>query len=195
MIGVEAHDSDHRHSPVIETPDIELEWKNMNRKNLKLMKLDVGQEPLDSLGKFDIIYSFVVFEHVQHPYSILSAVRKLLKPNGKFVIITNLYCGTIASYLFCHIYFPWPHLLFSDEVFRQFYISKGLQPRVPAWVNHLTSAHYLFYFNKLGFKIDDLVYDRTPIDEKFYKCFEDKLGRYTRFDLETDFLSATLSIK
>ncbi len=169
-------------------------WEEMRNSNLEYYKIDLGKDSIDHLGQFDIIYSMVVWEHVVHPYAMLAATRKLLKDTGKFYFRTTLHRGVAGSHLYNDIYFPWPHLLFSDEVFKEYYISKGLPPRVPSWLNTLTVSHYLYYFNKIGFKIDNIKYTKLPMDEVFYQSFKDKLSRYPRFDLETNFVDAILSV-
>ncbi|NQY43531.1 MAG: class I SAM-dependent methyltransferase, partial [Legionellales bacterium] len=169
-------------------------WEKRRNSNLEFDEMDLGKYSIVHLGIFDIIFSMLLFEHVEHPYAILKAIRKLIKNTGKFYLRTNLHRSSIASHLNHYVYFPWCHLLFSDEVIKQYFISKGLSPRVPTWVNTLTVSHYLFYFNKLGFKVDDIKYSKMHIDKIFYEAFKDKLSKYPRFDLETNFFDAVLSL-
>lgn len=177
------------------------QWSE-TRPNVQLLQRDLSQGRTDDLGKFDIIYSNSVWEHVRHPFSMLKAAHGLLADDGNFLLSANLYRGPKASHRYREVYFPWPHLLFSDDVFHDFYdhlareepnyrpgtrSSKGA-----AWVNQLSIADYLHYFRLVGFKLVDVRYSMTPIDEPFYQRFADKLERFPRYDLERDFIHAHL---
>ena len=61
-----------------------------------------------------------------------------------------------------------------------------------AWINQLTIADYLRYFDRLGFKTEAISFSVTPIDETFYRRFADVLERFPRYDLERDFIHAAL---
>lgn len=161
--------------------------------NLALHRLDVTRAPFDHLGRFDLIVSYAVWEHVEHPYAGLRAVKSLLAPGGTMYMIANLYRGPRASHRYAEVYFPWPHLLFEDEVFEAYYRSIRRGAVRAAWVNKLTAAQYLLYFDLLDLTPARVRYDITPIDEPFYERFLDRLGRYPRFDLERDFIHVELS--
>ena len=55
------------------------------------------------------------------------------------------------------------------------------------------AAHYQLYFRQLDFEVAKEWFTSTPIDEELYERFEDKLGRYPRYDLERDFLHVILT--
>src|SRR5204863_6563140 len=86
-----------------------------------------------ALGRFDYIYSFSVWEHIVHPYTALVNARELLEPSGTMFLQAQLYCGPKASHRYREVFFPWPHLLFTDDVFEEFYRSVGREPKRPAW--------------------------------------------------------------
>jgi SAM-dependent methyltransferase len=153
--------------------------------------LSAADAPPD-LGRFDFVYSNAVFEHVRHPYSMLRKAFELLRPGGRMYISANLYRGPKASHRYREVFFPWPHLLFADEVFAEYYLSIGKPPNRSAWVNQLSIADYCNYFGLIGFETRELGYSKTPIDEPFYRRFADKLERIPRYDLERDFLMASL---
>lgn len=163
------------------------------RPDLSLHTHDIATLDNEFLGKFDFIVSFAVWEHVEHPYTALKAARELLESDGKMYLYANLYRGPQASHRYREVFFPWPHLLFTDEVFREFYATLGPTKRAAAWVNKLTFAQYLEYFRLLGFNAERTWASMKPIDEPFYQRFEDVLGRYPRFDLERDFIHAIVS--
>ncbi|HEX7086549.1 MAG TPA: class I SAM-dependent methyltransferase [Vicinamibacterales bacterium] len=168
------------------------EWADRRSERVTLRTLDITSEDYSSLGTFDFIYSFAVWEHIRHPYAALKAAFNLLRPGGRMYLNANLYRGPKASHRYREVFFPWPHLLFTDEVFAEFYRRTYGKPRYPAWVNRLVAAEYAQYFTEIGFRIDDLWFDTTPIDEPFYARFESVLGRYPRTDLQRDFIHADL---
>jgi 2-polyprenyl-3-methyl-5-hydroxy-6-metoxy-1,4-benzoquinol methylase len=167
------------------------QWKTYTHPNLKFKKIDISAENIQDLGKFDMIYSKSVWEHILHPYSALKAAKELLDTNGVFYISANLYRGPKASHRYREVFFPWPHLLFKDEIFYEFYKTKN-KSNMAAWVNKLVAAQYLLFFNELKFQIKELTFSKTDIDENFYKRFNDILGRYPKYDLEKDFINAVL---
>jgi len=168
------------------------EWDLWTEDNVEYIICDITQDDFSSLGKFDFIYSNSVLEHVKHPYSMLKSIYSLLKPGALAHVCANLYRGPQASHRYREVFFPWPHLLFEDSVFEEFYTSLGRRAMGPSWVNRLSVADYLRYFEIIGFQITEKRFWESPIDEEFYNRFEDKLSRYPRFDLEKNFLLATL---
>lgn len=171
------------------------QWQTHASPNVSLLKLDLSEaDAVATLApeQFDFAYSNAVWEHVRHPFAMLKAVHTLLKPGGTFYIVANLFRGPKASHRYRQVYFPWPHLLFTDEVFEQYYESIGQDPMRPAWVNRLSIGDYFLYFDLVGFKRAEVSYSTTPIDEPFYQRFSDILERYPRYDLERDFLHAVL---
>lgn len=141
---------------------------------------------------FDRIVSYTVWEHVLHPHALLEETYKILKPGGLQWLRANLYAGPKASHRYRDIYFPWPHLLFTDEVVRDWDVKHGRSPKGLSWVNRLTMHHYRAYFADIGFKLRRLDTQRTDLDEDFYYRFEDVLGRFPQTDLTTDFFLAVL---
>jgi cyclopropane fatty-acyl-phospholipid synthase-like methyltransferase len=167
-------------------------WDIPTPENLDLIQIDITQEDYTSLGHFDVIYSFTVWEHIKHPYTALKASKQMLASKGKFFISANLYRGMLASHLYREVFFPWPHLLFSDEVFEEYLKLQGSEEERPWWVNKLTAAEYLDYFEELGYQMNKVWYATNDFDEKFYKRFEDVLSRYPIRDLRREFLYAIL---
>ena len=160
--------------------------------NLRFINGDIEKYIVEYKNKFDLIYSFVVFEHVRNPQLILEALYSVLKDNGICFIKTNLYRSTIASHLYRDIYFPYPHLLFENSVFDEYFAKRGNPGKRPTWVNKMSQFHYLDKFRSLGFKILDAVYSGRPYDEEFVNVFHEKLGKYPNDDLKIDFMTCTL---
>ena len=171
-------------------------WSRLQVPGLRFVEGNLAESDtasmVGSLGPFDRIFSMVVWEHVEHPFALLQAARDVLSPAGKFYLSANLYRSAVASHLYREVYFPWPHLLFGDDVFAAFYESIGQDPEIPAWVNKLTFAHYLLYFEQLGLDVQQRWFSKRPIDEAFYARFEHQLAAYPRFDLSVDFFSVVL---
>ncbi|MDX6392615.1 MAG: 2-polyprenyl-6-hydroxyphenyl methylase / 3-demethylubiquinone-9 3-methyltransferase [Streptosporangiaceae bacterium] len=141
---------------------------------------------------FDRIMSFTVWEHVLHPCRLLEETYRILRPGGLVWMNANLYAGPRASHRYRDIYFPWPHLLFSDDVIKEWQRKHGKEPNGSAWVNRLSWHHYQYYFDRIGFRVRHLTFTEMPMDEEFYERFEDVLGRFPRWDLTKDFFLAVL---
>ncbi len=168
-------------------------WDDVAAGGVRLVQADLSQDPAMLAGeRFDFVVSLAVWEHVRHPYAMLERVHDLLRPGGELYLSANLYRGPKASHRYRQVFFPWPHLLFEDAVFEAFYVKHQGKPNRPAWVNKLTAAHYLLYFDLLGFERLAISYRTTPIDEAFHARFAEVLERYPRFDLERDFIEAHL---
>jgi hypothetical protein len=57
---------------------------------------------------------------MKNPYAMLHQAEKILKKGGLFYIHANQYRSAIASHLYRQIYFPWPHLIFEDDIVIKF---------------------------------------------------------------------------
>jgi SAM-dependent methyltransferase len=167
-------------------------WSALRGERVQLVCADLASERPFPDQSFDRIISFVVWEHIAHPYAVLEAAFRLLKPGGLAYIRANLYRGPLASHLYRDLFFPWPHLLFSDEVIEEYFVQQGRPPQRPAWVNQLSWSDYECALRRIGFRTRMLKFDVRPIDEELYRRFEDKLGRFPRWDLERDFFTVVL---
>jgi SAM-dependent methyltransferase len=167
-------------------------WEALVDDRTHLVCADITEgNPFDD-DFLDRIISFSVFEHVQHPYKALQELYRIMKPGGLAWISANLYRSAVASHLYRDITFPFPHLLFSDDVFKEFYERRGEKPRGASWVNKLTWSQYERHFDEIGFNIKMLRFSERELDEEFYARFEDVLGRYPRWDLTKDFFTVVL---
>jgi hypothetical protein len=98
----------------------------------------------------------------------------------------------MASHLYADIAFPYPHLLFTDDVIREFMRRHDRPAAGASWVNRLSWADYDARIRAIGFRIRALRFTGQPIDEDFYRRFEAVLGRYPRSDLARDFFEVVL---
>jgi SAM-dependent methyltransferase len=167
-------------------------WDQLSGENVHFACADMSGEHPYEPDSFDRILSFTVWEHVTHPYAMLEAAYKVLKPGGLAWIRANLYAGPQASHRYRDIYFPWPHLLFTDEVVSAWDVKHGRPPIGHAWVNRLTWLHYDYYVKELGFEVMHRTFTEVPIDEEFYSRFENVLGRFPRADLRRDYVLMVL---
>jgi ubiquinone/menaquinone biosynthesis C-methylase UbiE len=166
------------------------EWEgDKHTRDLSFVVADISQSCPFAPESFDFIYSLSVLEHVVHPTDMLKAIHRLLKPGGIFYFTANLYRGPIASHRYREVFFPWPHLLFQDDVFCQYYDAEeyGFEG-TPFWINRLTHLHYQACLQELGYEVLWQNLSGQPFDKEFYECFKDILGKYPVEDLSLDFI-------
>ena len=167
-------------------------WSALRGDRVHLQVADLATANPFAPDTFERAMSFTVWEHVLHPYRMLVETHRVLRPGGLFWMKANLHRGPQASHLYRHIAFPFPHLLFSDDVISEALARRGVEVDGAAWVNRLTWAHYEDYFREIGFRILALRFRETPLDEAFYERFQDVLGRYPRWELSRDFFEVVL---
>jgi SAM-dependent methyltransferase len=167
-------------------------WEDLAGPRVRFECADLTAASPYEPASFDRVVSFTVWEHVTHPYALLSEVRDLLRPGGLAWIRANLHAGPQASHRYRDIHFPWPHLLFSDETVREWDVAHGRPPIGLAWVNRLSWLHYEYYADRLGFEVASRHFTETPVDESLYARFEGVLGRYPRADLRRDYVLLVL---
>jgi cyclopropane fatty-acyl-phospholipid synthase-like methyltransferase len=160
--------------------------------NLEYRVLDLSNENPFDIESFDLIISFAVWEHIIHPFTMLKECCKILKPSGAIYMIANLYRAPNASHRYREVFFPFPHLLFEDEVFSEYYMKHIGKSMQPSRLNKLTYAQYKEYFKILNLRIEHERLRRTPLDKAFYERFKDKLEPYPVFDLELEFFTVLL---
>jgi SAM-dependent methyltransferase len=167
-------------------------WPALTGERVHLLEADIAADHALPRDSFDRAISFTVWEHITRPQAALQQLHHVLKPGGLAWIRANLYRGPTASHLYRHIYFPFPHLLFADDVIAAGLERAGKAPVGAAWVNKLTWEQYEATILALGFRIRALRFDEIPLDLDFYERFEDVLGRYPKIDLERDFFTVIL---
>lgn len=168
-------------------------WAQLAGERVHLLCSDIATEHPFPEGYFDRVASFTVWEHVAHPRAMLAETYRILRPGGLAWIRANLYPGPQASHRYRDIFFPWPHLLFSDDVIRDWDVRHGRAPRGAAWVNRLSWEHYARYIDEIGFRTQHVSFTQAAFDEEFYQRFEDMLGRYPRRDLTRDYVLMVLA--
>lgn len=167
-------------------------WATLEGPGRRFVLADIGTEHPFPPESFDRIVSITVLEHVTHPRATLAELYRTLRPGGLAWISANLYRGPKASHRYREVVFPWPHLLFDDPVFHEFYRRRGLPELGAEWVNRMTWEQYRLELLSLGFVIRRERLLETPIDEALFRRFEWILGRYPRRDLERDFFEVVV---
>jgi SAM-dependent methyltransferase len=167
-------------------------WQTLAGDRVSYVRADLTRERPFEYGTFDRIVSYTVWEHVVRPFALLDETYKLLRPGGLAWIRANLYAGPKASHRYRDIYFPWPHLLFSDDVVRDWDVKHGRPPTGFFWVNQLSWEHYARHIASTGFVVRRLTFQECEWDEEFYRRFEDRLGRVPTQDLRRDFFLVVL---
>lgn len=172
------------------------EWKTLrNLPNLDYLTLDLSERNPFGEESFDLIVSFVAWEHMMHPFTMLKECCRILKSDGRMYIHANLYRSSRASHLYRDIYFPFPHLLFTEEVIAEFCLKHSVSRH---WFeeyyyrNKLTYSQYRQYFDILNLGVEFEQLQRTELDRDFYERFKDKLERYPKSDLELEFFHVLL---
>ena len=169
-------------------------WPNLTNHNLRLIELDISDVKScnDILQDcmFDRILSFVVWEHMRHPYAALSECQRLLKTDGKKYL--HAYLGGAPRLSHLHYLFPEPWLhLTNSELDIKHRMEKDELPWY-FYCNRLTHAHYLTYFRKLGFYVTYENLIREPFDSDYYLANERILGLFPSYDLKTHGLQVVL---
>jgi cyclopropane fatty-acyl-phospholipid synthase-like methyltransferase len=167
------------------------EWEEPLPVNLSIVAGDVSDPELN-IGSFDAIYSFSVWGHLTHPYSALANCFRWLNAGGAMFIHAQLHRGPKASHRYREVFFPWPHLLFTPEIFEAYYTSISMRPARPAWVNKLTYSQYLDHFNRLSYSNRSCRATGSEFDEEFYERFHEQLSAYPKWDLAQDAISTVL---
>jgi SAM-dependent methyltransferase len=167
-------------------------WDHLKGDRVHLVDGDIAGTHGLPAGSFDRVVSFTVWEHITRPREALEELFRLMKPGGLAWIRANLHRGPTASHRSRTIHFPFPHLLFQDDVIAEGMRRAGHPPLGAAWVNRLTWEQYEACLLDIGFVIRSLSFDIYPLDEAFYARFEDILGRYPRNDLERGFFTVVL---
>jgi SAM-dependent methyltransferase len=169
------------------------EWSEREHPKLTFRELDLSQPHDLPPGSIDIVCSWSVMEHVPHPFAMLRACRDLMSDTGRFLLIAHLYRSATGSHRTSEIFFPFPHLLFTDDVFEAYYKEIGKPPSRPSWLNKLTYADYFRYFDLLGLTVEREFPRVRELDTAFFDRFSEELSKYANFDLERNAVEVVLS--
>lgn len=100
-----------------------------SNKHLEFRNVSASELTNEFPSHFDYIISFTVFEHANDVQKLLNELFVLQKPGGKNIIVYNHYLDRYGSHLKEFIYFPWPQLIWPEQILFNF------------WNKQLTAAH------------------------------------------------------
>jgi 2-polyprenyl-3-methyl-5-hydroxy-6-metoxy-1,4-benzoquinol methylase len=165
-------------------------WEQRTDPRVAYVVTDLTEERIFPRGSIDV----ALFQGVlPRPLPILSALFDVLTDRGEVWLRMNLFAARNASYRYREVFFPWPHLLFDDEVCEQFYEKHhGRKGQGFARINRMTAAHFVQAAREIGFEVTHFKRQVVPIEIPLYVRFIDRLGRYPALDLETDYLNLVL---
>jgi len=154
--------------------------------NLELIKVLPG-EMHSQTDRFDLIYSWSVFEHVEQPFiqPILESLRAMLKPNGLlFLQIAPLYYSAEGSHLKPWIPEPWAHLRYQHSVYKKM-LEAGCPDeaeRKTLWsvfttLNKVTADQLVDLSKRAGFEVlrDYRTQDEIDLPEDLQMIFQKKI--------------------
>ena len=119
-------------------------------KNVKLLQMDAEKINFSN-DKFDYVYSWGVIHHSASTENILKQIRRVLKPNGKGMIM--VYNKNSIRYYFLGFYY----LFFKGKIFKsenlesvQKYFTDGY------WHRHFTPKELIFILRKYGLQTENI---------------------------------------
>jgi len=167
-------------------------WPILRDERVHLIEGDMADGGVLPSNTFDRVISFTVWEHITRPIEAIAELHRVMKAGALAWMRANLYRGPSASHRTRDMPFPFPHLLFQDDVISEGLGRAGRTAQGASWVNRLTWEQYEASFLEAGFIIRSVSFDLYPLDEDFFRRFEDILGRYPRVDLERGFFQVVL---
>jgi cyclopropane fatty-acyl-phospholipid synthase-like methyltransferase len=152
-------------------------------ENINLIKVVPGQ--MHSLSdRFDLIYSWSVFEHVEQSFipAVLQSLRGLLKPNGLFFMqVAPLYYSAEGSHMKPWIPEPWAHLRYQHSVYKDM-LERGCPDTnelrtlwsVYTTLNKVTADQLVQHAKNAGFEIlrDYRTQDEIEPSEDLLRIFQ-----------------------
>ena len=130
--------------------------------NLELVRLNPDSQ-LDSLGTFDIVYSWSVFEHVRRDMIVecFQKIRQVLRPGGvMFLQTTPLFYSAEGSHMKPWVPQPWAHLIMQQDLFYEALRKRTSSPDqshqlqfVYETLNRITAPHLLKAARQAGFEV------------------------------------------
>lgn len=137
-------------------------------------KIEFTTAPLAEMaeGTIDVAYSLNAFEHFSDPAKILADVRRVLKPDGRFLITFGPpWLAPYGVHMYFMIKYPWAHVLFSEATIlrvRQLYRNDNARyyEEVEGGLNRMTIRRFKEHILRSGFYFERL--DMTPVKGMTY---------------------------
>jgi 2-polyprenyl-3-methyl-5-hydroxy-6-metoxy-1,4-benzoquinol methylase len=89
------------------------------KSNISFVDDDICNSKLEK-GKFDLICSWDVLEHLHDPLGAFQNVHSLLSDDGVAIHDYNPFFSIIGGHSPCTIDFPWGHVILNEEDFERF---------------------------------------------------------------------------
>jgi|GEM_PF-1036402 len=154
--------------------------------NLEVRRVE-PDEPLDSIGLFDVAYSWSVFERVRQDIILDSfiRIRRVLRPDGvMFLQTTPLFYSAEGSHLMPWAPWPWAHLTMQqDRLYAA--LRSGCENREQAdhlqWVyetlNRTTAPALLRAVNEAGFDVvrEYRTHDEHAVPEELKEIYTEEV--------------------
>lgn len=150
--------------------------------NLELVRLN-ADSPLDTIGTFDVIYSWSVFEHVSQELIVdcFTKMKRVLRPQGvMFLQTTPLFYSAEGSHMKPYVPAPWAHLSMQQNLFyaalRERTDNRDQADQLQ-WVyetlNRVTAPQLLRAAKRAGFEIvrEYRTYDEIPIPDELKEIY------------------------
>jgi SAM-dependent methyltransferase len=140
--------------------------------NLELKQIVDGEFPFNGM-KYDVIYSWSVFEHINIDLmdGIINNLKSILKPTGiLFIQINPLYYSSRGAHLYDFVSDPWCHLIHQHDNLKEKVFSnstKNINQKKFHWdeyekLNKITADTLISFFKKNDFEL--IREDRTIED-------------------------------
>lgn len=155
-------------------------------KNFELKRVK-AESPLDDLGKFDLVYSWSVFEHVSQDLIVdcFRKIKRVLRPHGlMFLQTTPLYYSAEGSHLKPWVPEPWAHLTMQQSLFQAALIENADSSEQSDhlwWVyqtlNRITAPSLLRAAVEAGFQIvrEYRTFDEMTVPEHLKEIYTDEV--------------------
>lgn len=133
--------------------------------HLQFRDVDLVAAPEPTLaGHFDIVLSKDTFEHVDDVEAMLSAISKLLKPNGElWAGFSPLYWSPGGDHGRTGLRLPWAHAFMPQSFVLKAssrYNKKPVDRLYDIGLNGMTSPEFFSYAQKAGFHVDSVLFNR-----------------------------------
>lgn len=154
--------------------------------NIRFLKRNILKDRIS--GKYDIIFSFTVFEHIpkKEMVRILVKLKQMLTKKGKIIIVYNFYNDRFGSHLKEYIFHPWPQQIFNiSDLFKYWNNKKEQDKKIthdsyfPKIYNHGNTKHN-----------HDCYMNINMLNERQFEKFVHQAGlrvtykyHYTKFEL------------
>jgi len=107
------------------------------------------------INTFDHAVSFLSFEHFHDPSKMLAETMRVVKPGGKILITSSVWCHPWGSHVHFFTKVPWVHFIFSEETImnvRKLYRNDGATKfsEIEGGLNDIGIAKFKIIIKSLG---------------------------------------------